>query len=107
MASVVSTAKKTSFQIDDRVIEAAPEENVLEACLRVGHPVEHSCGGMGSCGTCRVFVMAGLQALDARNEVEAEMAADRGFNADERLSCQTIPVDGLKLKTPRRPVTAE
>ena len=61
---------------------------VLEIAVENSVDISHSCGGMGTCGTCRIhlFVLNG-QSIE-RNEVEQEMANDRGFEVDERLSCQ-------------------
>ena len=70
---------------------------VLEAALAAGIKIPHSCGGMGSCGTCRVVVMSGADGLEQRSEVELEMSDARGFREDERLSCQIQAVSGLKL----------
>lgn len=107
MGQRVSTTKKTVFRVNTHLVEASQGESILEACLRAGVAVEHSCGGMGSCGTCRVFVTQGLDTLDARNELESEMAVDRDFPAHERLSCQTIPVDGLRVVTTDTSVSAK
>lgn len=51
--------------------------------------VSQSCGGSGSCGTCQVKVISGLENLSERNEIEKEIAEDRKFPSDIRLSCQT------------------
>lgn len=75
---------------------------ILEALLELKVEIDHSCGGNGSCGTCRVFVEAGLEKLDLRNEVEAEIAHDRGFSANERLSCQTQVKDQIAVRIPKK-----
>lgn len=90
--------KTASFRINGQIVGARPGETVLEACVRNKIDLSHSCGGFGTCGTCRVVVVQGLEKLSARNEIEAEMAADRTFEDRERLACQTIPFDGLELK---------
>ncbi|MBO9667998.1 MAG: (2Fe-2S)-binding protein [Bdellovibrio sp.] len=76
--------------------------SILEVALREGIPLNHTCGGFGTCGTCRVFVREGLEKLPPRNEVEAEMAADRGFTEVERLACQNEPVEGLVIEIPSK-----
>jgi 2Fe-2S ferredoxin len=75
--------------------------SILSVAMGAGVRISHSCGGMGSCGTCRVVVLdAGNMPLEARNQIEQEMASDRGFAPDERLACQTSAVDGLKVLIP-------
>lgn len=76
------------------------DQSVLDVALRVKVPLNHTCGGNGTCGTCRVFVTQGLEKLGPRNEIEAEMAEDRAFQESERLACQIEPVDGLVVEVP-------
>ncbi len=88
------------FLPENRLVDASHDESVLEAALRAGVELSHSCGGNGTCGTCRVWVREGLASLPARNEVEQEMAEERGFQPQERLCCQNPPVPGLVLEIP-------
>lgn len=76
------------------------DQSVLDVALRVKVPLNHTCGGNGTCGTCRVFIVRGLEKLGPRNEIEAEMAEDRAFMESERLACQIDPVDGLVVEVP-------
>jgi 2Fe-2S ferredoxin len=55
---------------------------------------------MGSCTTCRVIVVRAAGPLPERNELEQDIADMRGFSAEERLSCQLPPIDGLILRVP-------
>ncbi len=95
---------KTYLSINEKKIEVDTEKSILENALLHKIKINHSCGQMGTCGTCRVEVLNFdeqiIQNLLApRNEIENEMANDRGFNDNERLSCQTYPVADLKIKT--------
>ncbi len=69
-------------------LQSGPGKTVLEIAVENSVDISHSCGGMGSCGTCcvRLAVLGGVNPV--RNEIEQEMATDRGFEAEERLSCQ-------------------
>lgn len=75
-------------------------ESVLETALRCGVEVYHSCGGMGSCTTCRVYIESGLELLPEKTESEMERAEERVFAENERLSCQIPSIKGLVLKLP-------
>lgn len=81
-------------------IETENHASVLSVALSGAVPVEHSCGGMGSCGTCRVIVQSSLTELGPRTEIEAEMAQAREFSLNERLACQLEPYDGLVVRLP-------
>lgn len=89
-----------TFVIDQEIVQASQGQTTLESLLDADFPIDHSCGGNGTCGTCRVFVLEKLESLEPRNEIEAEMAQERGFTVNERLSCQMNPVSGLKLQRP-------
>jgi 2Fe-2S ferredoxin len=83
---------------DSTTVEFREGDTVLEALLRAELPINHSCGGNGSCGTCRVRVLRGLQELHSMNDVESEMAADRSFAPNERLACQIMPRESLEIE---------
>lgn len=83
---------------DSTTVEFREGDTVLDALLRAELPINHSCGGNGSCGTCRVQVLRGLQELNSKNDIESEMAADRGFAPNERLACQIMPRESLEIE---------
>lgn len=62
--------------------------------------INQSCGGHGTCTTCRVFVRQGKESFSARTEIELERAEERGFENNERLSCQTIISDNAEIEIP-------
>lgn len=76
------------------------ESSVLEVALNHGLEISHSCGGMGSCTTCRVIVVKNPQPLPPRNELEQDIAEMRNFPENERLSCQLAPSPGLVVRIP-------
>ena len=92
----------TFLPAEEHVLVSHSDACVLDVALRAKIPLDHTCGGFGTCGTCRVFVRQGLENLPARNEIEAEMANDRGFRDEERLTCQMPPLDGLVLEIPSK-----
>ena len=91
--------EKLVFTINGRSIKATHGDTILEACLKNHFDIDHSCGGMGSCGTCRVIVIEGVNQLEVPNEIESELSNDRQFEPNERLACQNQCVAGLVLST--------
>lgn len=73
-------------------------KSVLDCLLAAKAPIQTSCGGMGTCTACLVRVKEGLGELGERGEIEAEAASDRGFGANERLSCQNEPHENLLIE---------
>jgi 2Fe-2S ferredoxin len=77
------------------LVELKNEESLLELALNHDIDIAHSCGGMGTCGTCRVMIESPIDRLHARNEIEQDMANDRNFQPEMRLACQLTPTSGL------------
>lgn len=67
--------------------------------------INQSCGGFGSCTTCRIFVKFGQEKLSEKSELELEHARDRGFAMNERLACQTefdvLTIQNLEIILPQ------
>jgi 2Fe-2S ferredoxin len=76
------------------------ESTVLAVAIRHKIDLNHSCGGNGTCGTCRVFVEAD-GTRQPRNELEQEMADERGFSESERLACQLQACAQLRVRIPQ------
>lgn len=79
-------------------IEVPGDTPLMYALRDSGLPVEGTCGGYASCGSCHVFIDEEWRdKLDAKTDVESDMlgllhAADPERS---RLSCQIIAKDEL------------
>lgn len=51
--------------------------------------INQSCGGNGTCGTCRVEIVHNSDLIKAPSEYEIEVIQELGLKSLERLSCQT------------------
>lgn len=94
------TGNKILFLPCGREIPVETESSVLEVALKHKIAIPHSCGGMGSCTTCRVIIEKSPQPLPPREEMELDIAEMRGFAENERLSCQLAPLPGLVVRVP-------
>jgi 2Fe-2S ferredoxin len=81
------------------IAETQPNETVLDAARRAGAPIGNSCGSVGVCGRCRVRVLAGAENLSASTVIENRVAAQRGFEDDERLACQAVVSGDVEVTT--------
>ena len=81
-------------------LKIGEKATVLDVALSNKLDIGHTCGGMGSCTTCRGFVLEG----DAgpRTPIEKERAEERGFQDNERLACQILAAPGLRLSLPKK-----
>ena len=90
------------YETEQQELSVKGEESLLEVCLKNNVPIDHVCEGGASCGTCRVIVTTHVDQLPERNELELEMAEDRGFQENERLACQLNPKNlSFKFKRPQ------
>jgi 2Fe-2S ferredoxin len=86
---------------EDTVFAVASQgETLLDFFINAKVEISHSCGGMGTCGTCRVEVKS-PELLPEPNDIEIEMIRDRCFKVGERLSCQIQPLPNMKVVLPR------
>ena len=83
-----------------RGIGFSESDSVLSALQKARVKIPSSCGGMGTCGTCRIEAVDSLHLIDEPNEIEIEMARERLFKEHERLACQVCPRAGLKIRLP-------
>lgn len=102
----MSRSIQMKLGIKQEIIAASQGETILEALIRNKQVINHSCGGGGTCGTCRIVIQVNSVAWPDRNEIEYEMAADRGFHETERLACQVPATEGLYFLIPE-PVTTK
>ena len=67
---------------EDRVVLASPEQNLLDAARGAGVSIDAPCGGVGSCGKCRVRLLEGALESDKSLHISEE-----DFAAGWRLAC--------------------
>lgn len=94
------TAESIVFLPEDKevVLPTNCQKSILNIAVENEIDIDHSCGGSGSCGTCLVKVLKGLELFDGREFPEKEMAEDRGWAADERLACQCVALPGVIIE---------
>ena len=75
--------------------------NLLEYLNANKVGIGQSCGGNGTCTTCRVFILKGAENLNVRTELEVERATERNFSDHERLACQTEVFGSIEIEIPQ------
>ncbi len=71
----------------EKTVETAAGQSILQIALDSGIPMEHACGGNGFCTTCMCKVKQGMEHLSPRNDREENMGV---MEDPDRLSCQAI-----------------
>ncbi len=75
-----------------------PGTTLFHAAAWVGQPVESTCGGRGTCGKCRVQIVAGLSPATPADRQHLDAGE---IDAGWRLSCQAEVREDLTAVVPR------
>jgi uncharacterized 2Fe-2S/4Fe-4S cluster protein (DUF4445 family) len=86
-------------------IVSSEGENLLTTLNDAGVGVESICGGMGTCGKCRVHVLEG-KTSDPTLEEEDHLSEDQ-LERGERLACQVYPESDLSVYIPASSLTGK
>jgi Na+-transporting NADH:ubiquinone oxidoreductase subunit F len=82
---------------DERHIETAVGTKLLAALADARLFVASACGGGGTCGQCRVWVLEGGGAILPTEEA---LISRREARAGERLACQVVVKQDLRVRVP-------
>ena len=88
------------FEPFGRRARVAPGTTLLEAARQAGVGLNGVCGGAGTCGTCRVRVVAG-QVTPTNPPPFAE-----GYGGEMWLACQTRAWSDVRVDVPPSSITA-
>ncbi len=89
-------------KIDHREFSVIPGErpyselgrpgSILDLATGQGIRLSHSCGGIGNCTTCHVYVQRGLETCAPPNLAERERLKEvYGLKPQSRLACLCVP----------------
>ncbi|MBI2860975.1 MAG: DUF4445 domain-containing protein [Chloroflexi bacterium] len=86
---------KVHFKPDNVEIVVDRGENLLEAAIAAGVRIYASCGGSGTCGTCKVTLEKGEVETTRTNKV-----SDEEFSQGVRQACQSRVLSDLTVYVP-------
>lgn len=87
-----------------RRVESSPGETLLTATQSVGVELQAVCGGVGTCGHCKVRLTEG--SLSAVTSQERELLGPNFLASGHRLACQAIPESDVTVEIPPESLTA-
>lgn len=79
-------------------------QSLLESARELNVDIVSICGGVGTCGQCKVQIVAG-KVTKRTLEEEAELSA-REIEQGYRLACQVFPLSDVKVHVPPTSLTA-
>lgn len=76
------------FLPDGVKVNAKAGKSLLDLAFENDIVIEHNCGGLCACTSCRVIVKEGLNFIQIKSEEENRLLSEAGFQGDEnRLGC--------------------
>ncbi len=98
---IAPSGESVSIVFDPSGIAATPAEGdtLLEAAKAAGVEIRNDCGGHGVCGTCRVEVIEGADALSGFTAPE-QKHLDELLAEAWRLACQTKASSHVRVRVP-------
>ena len=91
---------KVHFQPANVSIEVPAGVNLRDASLQAGLQIPSTCGGVGSCGLCKVKITAGAEHLSPMTLLETGKLGNVFFITKERLACQTTVTGDVSCEVP-------
>ncbi len=92
------------FQPQRLEVRVSPGTTILEAARRAGIQVTAPCGGMGTCGACRVQPVEGR--LSPPSPEEIRLLGKRGIARGERLACRAELLGDARVYLPPASLSA-
>lgn len=82
---------KVVFLPLNRTVYAPKGKSLLDLAFENDIVIEHNCGGLCACTSCRVIIKKGMTLLKEKCEEEKKLLCNIGLvESEHRLSCQCI-----------------
>jgi len=100
------TIRRSGDPAGDLVVDCAVGDSVFDAGARVSAGIETSCVGKGTCGLCRVRILAGAEHLPAFTDEERKHLGNVYHITKVRLSCRCKVTGDVVVEVVRKPAYA-
>ena len=84
------------------VVEALPGDSLFDAAAKVSAGVDTACVGKGTCGLCRVKILAGAEHLNPYTDEERKHLGNVYHITKVRLACRTQVSADATIEVVRR-----
>ncbi|MCX6164131.1 MAG: 2Fe-2S iron-sulfur cluster-binding protein [Ignavibacteriae bacterium] len=82
---------KVIFLPLNNAVFASKDKSLLDLAFENDIVIEHNCGGLCACTSCRVIIKKGISLLKEKCEEEKNLLCNAGFFENKyRLSCQCV-----------------
>ena len=91
-----------SADAEPRVVEVLADTTLFEAGAKLAAGIDTACVGKGTCGLCRVKIIAGAENLVAYTDEERKHLGNVYHITKVRLSCRTILTGDVTFEVVRK-----
>jgi ferredoxin, 2Fe-2S len=75
----------------DSAVTGEKGKSLLDIAFENDVLIEHNCGGLCACTSCKVLIKKNMRLLKEKSPEEKNILSDAGFKEDEyRLSCRCV-----------------
>jgi ferredoxin, 2Fe-2S len=85
-----------------KTVECLPGDSLFEAGAKASAGIDTACVGKGTCGLCRVKIVAGAEHLNAFTDEERKHLGNVYHITKVRLSCRTKPTGDVTIEIVRK-----
>ena len=97
------TEHHIDFEPIGRRSRCKSERSLMDCARQMGIELVSICGGKGTCGMCKLQVLAGL--TSDLTSLEREKLSEQEIEAGYRLACQTYPLGDCRVYVPPASLT--
>jgi ferredoxin len=90
------------IKIGELVVEAQVGESLFDAGARISAGIDTSCVGKGTCGLCRVRILAGADQLNPFTDEERKHLGNVYHLTKVRLACRTKIAGDVTIEVVRK-----
>ena len=83
-------------------VEALPGDSLFDAAAKASAGVDTACVGKGTCGLCRVKIVAGAEHLNPYTDEERKHLGNVYHLTKVRLSCRCRPTGDVTIEIVRK-----
>ena len=65
------------------------DKPIYDLLLKLNLPIRSICGGLGTCGKCKVLIQKGSEYLNQITNAEKKFLSNEDLESGYRLACQT------------------
>ncbi len=100
-AEGAGTGPVVVFENLDVRLEVKKGTTILDAAIAADVDLNHYCGGMASCGSCRIRILEGsaVSEMDMMEEATLDVVIEHD---DDRLGCQTKILGEVRVFVPEQ-----